>query len=153
MSIMSMRLRETRDTEKILERLPIELRERVLLKAVQKGGIAFAQEVRRKYRKLDSDRWGKPESEQPIAKSVRRVGIAHGTKVVSRVKTVGKANLYVLPLEYGHQKWIFGVERKDLGPVKERPVFRQTEDELEQRIKTLVENFARTESAKVIANA
>lgn len=153
MAHVRVQFRDDGRADRILAQIPVELREVALRRALAKAGVIMANEARRKYRKLNSDRWGKPESDQPLAKSVRRVGSVQGTLVRSRVKTVGKANLYAVAVEYGHEKWIFGTKRADLGPVVQKPVFRPAADETRETQNSTVIRTLRNELMRYLNNA
>ena len=114
---VTVKLRETRDVEALLKKLPFDVRAIALRKSMRSAATIFAREVRRKTGNLDGSSYNRPAwgtnvtpgtLSKSIAspKSVRKGVPDHIVKV--RVTTKGKGNIYGAMAEYGHEKWIYG---------------------------------------------
>ena len=123
-----------------LANFSVELRERMLKRALAKASRIMAREARRGAKRTKPG-WGQPRGgrgrEEPLNRSIRSKGLpTKGRRVVHRTRTTGKANIHAVAAEYGHEKVIFG--KRVGGTVTEkrfwRPAIDQTQNSQHQAI-------------------
>ena len=136
-----------------LANFPVELRERMLKRALAKASRIMAREARRGAKRIKPG-WGQPRGgrgrEEPLNRSIRSKGLpTKGNRVVHRTRTTGKANIHAVAAEYGHEKVIFG--KRVGGTVNEKRFWRPAIDETQnsqhqailQSLKTDLQNIAK----------
>jgi hypothetical protein len=135
-------LKETGNTEALLQQMPIELRTKHLKRAIGKAARVMAKDARRRA-PVDSD----GDDGVQIKKSIRSRTVAAWDKPVVRgiVEVKGLAGAYSIPLEYGHDLVAWG--HRTSGRVRQRPFFRPaadtTEDEQHRAIVTELKGSVR----------
>jgi hypothetical protein len=111
--------------DRFVMRFPIELRDKMLKRALAKASRIMAKEARRGARRVKTDPFGQPPGGRPqkrggkiyakgkpLSRSIRSRAVkTKGDIVKHRTRTVGEANIYAVAAEYGHEKIVFGVKR------------------------------------------
>lgn len=132
-----------REVEKKMDSLPGMLREKMLKTALKESGEIFTARVKHNVRDLKAeglDRWGKvssfPLQESLNTKATRPTKTQVGVLVEIQA-TVPMIHAYAAAVEYGHDKWIYGV--KHVGEkVQQRPFWRPAKTETRHPIERLV---------------
>ena len=161
MAAITVKIKETKDVEKLLKKLPLQVREKALSKSLRNAATIFAKEVRRKTGMLDGasynrPSWGRNTTPGTLSKSIRspkrvRKDVPkHIIKV--RVTTKGLGNKYAAMEEYGHEKWIFGNKYEGRNDKKTPPVgfWRSTEDETQSQVEKRIQDILKEEIRKLI---
>lgn len=117
-------LKETKNTEAILARMPIELREKQLKKALGRGVRVMAKEARKKAPVEQND-----DDDVHIKKSIRTGARSRGSRVWAFATVRGLAAVYSLALEYGHDLIAWG--RKTDKRVEKKSFWRPAADTTE----------------------
>jgi hypothetical protein len=125
-----------------LARMPIELREKHLKKALGKAVRVMAREARRRA-PVDADE----DDGVRIKNSIRTATKASGTVVRATARVTGLAAVYSVPLEYGHRLFVMGVETEHQVP--EKPFWRPAIDTTEPEQHRTVVGHLREESGKL----
>lgn len=158
---ITIKIKETRDVNQLLKKLPIDVRHIALRKALRNAATIFSKEVRRKAGRLNGTSynrpsWGRNKTPGDLSKSIaspksRRRGVPdHIIKV--RVTTKGEANKYAAMAEYGHDKFIFGKPYLGDNEQKTPPVgfWRSTTDETRTAVDARIKQLLRDEIRKLI---
>jgi len=158
---ITVKIRETKDVGALLQRLPFDVRQIALRRALRNAATIFAKECRRKAGRLDGSSYNRPSwgrNKVPGAlsksiaspKSVRRGVPDHIVKV--RVTTKGIANKYAAMAEYGHDKWIFGNRYTGGNDDKTPPVgfWRNSTDETRTAVDARIKKLLNDEIRKLI---
>lgn len=154
-------IKQTRDVEALLKKLPIEVREIGLNKAMRNAATIFAKEVRRKAGNLDGSSYDRPAWGSNVTPGALSKGITSPRRIKKnvpkhiikvRVTTKGKANQYASSAEYGHEKYIFGDPYKGDNPKKTPPVgfWRSSGDETESSVDRRIKEILKQEITRII---
>jgi len=158
---ITVRIKETKDVEKLLKRLPFDVREKALKKSLRNAATIFAKEVRRKAGALDGSSynrpaWGANVTPGTLSKSItspKSVPDKSKPSIVrARVTTRGVANKYAAMAEYGHEKWIFGNKYEGNNDKKTPPVgfWRSSTDETTGAVDRRIQEILKAEIRKLI---
>jgi len=158
---ITVKIKETKDVEKLLKKLPFDVREIALRKSLRSAATIFAREVRRKAGALDGSSYNRPAWGSNVTpgtlsknitspKSIRRGVPSNIVKV--RVTTSNQANKYAAMAEYGHEKWIFGNKYEGNNDKKTPPVgfWRSSTDETEASVDRRIQEILKAEIRKLI---
>jgi hypothetical protein len=158
---ITVRIKETKDVEALLKKLPIEARETGLAKSMRNAATIFANEVRRKAGNLDGSSYDRPAWGSNVTPGALRKGItspkrirkntpAHVIRI--RVTTRGVANRYAAMAEYGHEKYIFGHKYAGQNDKKTPPVgfWRSSKDETESSVDRRIKEILKQEITRII---
>lgn len=120
--------------DNFLAKFPMELRHKVLPRALAKASRIMARQARIGAKRIKPG-WGQPRGgrgrEEPLNRSIRSKALPpKGTRIIHRTKTTGKANVHAVAAEYGHEKVIFKIHVGGRVPEKKfwRPAIDETRD-------------------------
>jgi hypothetical protein len=158
---ITVKIKETRDVESLLKKLPVEVREVSLNKAMRNAATIFAKEVRRKAGNLDGSSYDRPAWGSNVTPGALSKGITSPRRlrknvppniIKVRVTTKGKANQYASSAEYGHKKYIFGDPYEGDNPKKTPPVgfWRSSGDETESSVDRRIKEILKKEITRII---
>jgi hypothetical protein len=154
-------IKQTRDVEALLKKLPIEVREIGLNKAMRNAATIFAKEVRRKAGNLDGSSYDRPAWGSNVTPGALSKGITSPRRhkkdvpkhiIQVRVTTKDKANAYAAMAEYGHEKYIFGHKYAGQNDKKTPPVgfWRSSKDETESSVDRRIKEILKQEITRII---
>jgi hypothetical protein len=154
-------IKQTRDVEALLKKLPIEVREIGLNKAMRNAATIFAKEVRRKAGNLDGSSYDRPAWGSNVTPGALSKGITSPRRhkkdvpkhiIQVRVTTKDKANTYAAMAEYGHEKYIFGHKYAGQNDKKTPPVgfWRSSKDETESSVDRRIKEILKQEITRII---
>lgn len=158
---ITVKIKETRDVESLLKKLPVEVREVSLNKAMRNAATIFAKEVRRKAGNLDGSSYDRPAWGSNVTPGALSKGITSPRRlrkdvppniIKIRVTTKDEARKYAAMAEYGHEKYIFGKRYTGSNDKKTPPVgfWRSSTDETESSVDRRVKDILKKEITRII---
>ena len=139
-SAIKIEIKDTKQTDKLLSRMPIEIRGKTLKKALRAAGNVVAREARRIAPKPGYP--GDDPTKEPLNKTIKTVVRDYGTVIAAFVGPERPNGAHGHLVEYGHAKVLWGTPTGER--VQGKPFMRPAADTTEaQQQKKIIETLKR----------